>query len=45
MLLGASIGGILGERLVRTLPASVVRAVVALVGAAMTLVYGWKYWM
>jgi uncharacterized membrane protein YfcA len=45
MLLGAIVGGILGERLVRTLPATAVRAVVALVGAAMTLVYGWKYWM
>ncbi len=45
MLLGAIVGGVLGERLVRTLPAAAVRSVVAFVGATMTVVYGWKYWM
>jgi len=45
MLLGAIAGGFLGGRLVKVLPASLIRALVVTAGAAMTIAYAWRYWL
>ena len=45
MMAGALIGGFLGGRLVRVLPAAVVRWIVIAVGSILTLVYAWRYWL
>lgn len=45
MLAGAIGGGILGGRLITVLPASVVRAIVIVLGIAMTIVYAARYWL
>jgi uncharacterized membrane protein YfcA len=45
MLLGAIAGGFLGGRLVKVLPASLIRALVVTAGAAMTITYAWRYWL
>ena len=45
MLLGAMLGGYMGGHLVRVLPADAVRGVVIVAGAAMTVLYAWKYWL
>jgi uncharacterized membrane protein YfcA len=45
MMAGALVGGFVGGRLVRVLPPRVVRAVVIAVGAALTAVYAWRYWL
>ncbi|MGP0092968.1 MAG: sulfite exporter TauE/SafE family protein [Xanthobacteraceae bacterium] len=44
MLLGAITGGFLGGRLVRVLPAHIVRRIVIAVGIVMTAIYTAKYW-
>ena len=41
---GGLAGGFLGGRLVRVLPADLVRWVVITVGSVLTLVYAWRYW-
>lgn len=41
---GGLAGGFLGGRLVRLLPAELVRWVVISVGTVLTLVYAWRYW-
>jgi uncharacterized membrane protein YfcA len=41
---GAVAGGFLGGRLVRVLPADLVRWIVITVGSVLTLVYAWRYW-
>jgi len=41
---GGLVGGFLGGRLARVFPAEVARGVVITVGAALTLVYAWRYW-
>jgi uncharacterized membrane protein YfcA len=41
---GGLAGGFLGGRLVRVLPADLVRWVVVAVGTVLTLVYAWRYW-
>ena len=45
MLAGALAGGFLGVRLLRVLKPQGVRALVVVIGAAMTAIYAWKYWM
>jgi uncharacterized membrane protein YfcA len=45
MLLGAVVGGFLGGRLVKVLPAALIRALVIAIGAAMTAAYAWRYWL
>ena len=45
MMAGALVGGFLGGRLVRVLPAGVVRVIVIAAGAILTLVYAWRYWL
>ena len=44
MLLGAMLGGYAGGRLIRVLPAHIVRQVVIVAGAAMTVIYAMRYW-
>lgn len=44
MLAGAVLGGVAGARLLATVPAAVVRGLVVVAGAAMTVVYAWRYW-
>jgi uncharacterized protein len=44
MMAGGLAGGFLGGRLVRVLPAELVRWVVITVGTVLTLVYAWRYW-
>jgi uncharacterized membrane protein YfcA len=44
MCAGGIAGGLVGERLVRVVPAGVVRWIVIVVGCAMTWVYARKYW-
>jgi uncharacterized protein len=45
MMAGALVGGFLGGRLVRVLPAEVVRVIVIAAGVVLTLVYAWRYWL
>ena len=45
VMAGASVGGFLGGRLVRVLPAPAVRWIVIAAGSALTLVYAWRYWL
>jgi uncharacterized protein len=45
MMAGALVGGFLGGRLVRVLPAEAVRVIVIAAGAVLTLVYAWRYWL
>jgi uncharacterized membrane protein YfcA len=45
MMAGALVGGFLGGRLVRVLPAEVVRVIVIVAGVVLTLVYAWRYWL
>jgi uncharacterized membrane protein YfcA len=44
MLLGALIGGYAGGHLIRILPGDIVRQVVIVAGAAMTVIYAARYW-
>jgi uncharacterized membrane protein YfcA len=45
MMAGALVGGFLGGRLVRVLPAGAVRVIVIAAGAVLTLAYAWRYWL
>ena len=45
MMAGALVGGFLGGRLVRVLPAEAVRVIVIVAGVVLTLVYAWRYWL
>jgi uncharacterized membrane protein YfcA len=45
MMAGAVVGGFLGGRLVRILPAAAVRWIVIATGTVLTLVYAWRYWL
>jgi uncharacterized protein len=45
MFSGSVIGGAIGGRLVAVLPAASVRAAGITAGVAMTVVYGWRYWL
>jgi len=44
VMAGAAIGGFVGGRLARVLPAEVMRWIVMTVGAALTIVYARRYW-
>lgn len=41
---GALIGGLMGGQLARVAPPTVMRVVVFLIGAVLTVIYAWKYW-
>lgn len=45
MMGGALVGGFLGGRLARDLPPRLIRGIVVTVGAILTLVYAWRYWL
>jgi uncharacterized membrane protein YfcA len=44
MMAGCFIGGYCGAQLARLVPQSVMRVVVVVVGALLTIVFAWKYW-
>lgn len=44
MLAGALLGGYLGGHLIRVLPARVVRGIVLVTGATMSVIYAMRYW-
>ena len=44
MMAGCLIGGMCGAHLARVIPQAVMRIVVVVVGAALTIVFAWKYW-
>ncbi len=44
MFAGGAVGGYLGGRLIRVLPARVVQSVVVTIGSVMTAIYAWRYW-
>ena len=45
LMAGALLGGFLGGRLVRVLPAEVVRVIVIAAGVVLTILYAWRYWL
>ena len=45
MMSGALVGGFLGGRLARVLPPTLIRGVVITVGAILTVIYAWRYWL
>jgi len=45
MMGGALVGGFLGGRLARVLPPGLIRTIVISVGALLTAVYAWRYWV
>jgi len=44
VMAGGLLGGFAGGRLVRVLPADLVRAIVITVGTVLTVIYAWRYW-
>ena len=44
MMAGALVGGFVGGRSMRFLPAQVFRALVVGMGAVLTVVFAWRYW-
>jgi hypothetical protein len=44
MMAGCLIGGFCGGHLARIVPQQVMRVVVVVVGAALTLAFVWRYW-
>jgi uncharacterized membrane protein YfcA len=45
MLAGALVGAFIGARLAQVVPHAVMRVVVTLVGALLTVVFAWRYWV
>lgn len=45
MLIGTIVGGFIGARLLRIVPAEIIRTVVVVIGAAMTAIYAYRYWL
>ncbi len=45
MFTGAVVGGLVGAKLLNTLPAHIVRFVVIAAGTIMTVVYVWRFWL
>jgi len=45
MMSGALIGGFAGARLAQVVPNHIMRAVVTLVGALLTVAFAWRYWL
>lgn len=45
MLAGAAAGGLIGAHLVKVLSPAAVRGIVITIGAAMTAIYAWRYWL
>jgi uncharacterized membrane protein YfcA len=45
MMAGCLIGGTCGAHIARVVPPAVMRIVVIVVGATLTIVFAWKYWL
>jgi uncharacterized membrane protein YfcA len=45
MICGTALGGYMGGRLVKVLPAPTVRAVICVSGVVMTAIYVKRYWL
>jgi uncharacterized membrane protein YfcA len=45
VMAGATIGGFLGGRLARILPPELMRWIVIAVGALLTAIYAYRYWL
>jgi hypothetical protein len=45
MMTGAVIGGLLGGQLARVIPNAVMRVFVVVIGALLTAVFAWRYWL
>jgi uncharacterized membrane protein YfcA len=44
MMAGTIVGAFIGARIAQVLPNDAARGLVVVVGAALTLVYAWRYW-
>ena len=44
MMAGCVIGGLCGAHIARVIPQEAMRIVVVVVGAALTIVFAWRYW-
>jgi uncharacterized protein len=44
MMAGALVGAIIGARLAQVAPHALMRIVVVVVGALLTVVFAWRYW-
>jgi uncharacterized membrane protein YfcA len=45
MIVGCIAGGLIGGKLLQTIPSATVRKTIIIIGAIMTVVYAFKYWM
>jgi uncharacterized protein len=45
MLTGALVGAFIGARLAQVVPHAIMRVVVTIVGALLTVVFAWRYWL
>ena len=45
MLAGALVGAFIGARLAQVVPHAIMRVVVTIVGALLTVVFAWRYWL
>ena len=45
MMLGTLVGGLIGARLAQVMPNDAARALVVFVGALLTAVFAWRYWL
>jgi uncharacterized protein len=45
MMAGALVGGFVGGRSMRFLPPQLFRALVVGMGAILTVIFAWRYWM
>jgi uncharacterized membrane protein YfcA len=45
MMSGALVGGLLGGRLAKVAPRPLMRVAVVAIGAILTLIYAWRYWL
>jgi uncharacterized membrane protein YfcA len=45
MMAGALLGGLIGGRLAKVVPRELMRIVVVAIGALLTVIYAWRYWL
>ena len=45
MFPATALGGVMGVKLIKVLPAAYVRATIIMIGAVMTIIYAWRYWL
>jgi uncharacterized protein len=44
MMAGALVGAFIGARLAQIVPREVMRVIVVIVGALLTIAFAWRYW-